>query len=148
MHAKIPVGKLSLSAVSMSDNSTTAAAGKEVGKEVLERERRDDRFAAAEQPAATSSDSRAASQKWRVRGEGSRPGGGKNAAHVKVPFGPFLAPTKEVAERMRVIHRVGAHRCGSPGRLLARTSSPVFLQPLRRPAAAAHGVNQPLNRPG
>jgi len=90
-----------LSAVSMSDNSTTAAAGKEVGKEVLERERRDDRFAAAEQPAATSSDSRAASQKWRVRGEGSRPGGGKNAAHVKVPFGPFLAPTKEVAERMR-----------------------------------------------
>ena len=59
-----------LSAASMSDNITTAAAGKEVSKAV-ERERRNDRWAAAEQqPAATSSDSRAPSQKWRVRGFG------------------------------------------------------------------------------
>ena len=90
-----------LSAASMSDNITTAAAGKEVSKAV-ERERRNDRWAAAEQqPAATSSDSRAPSQKWRVRGFGQRPAGGKNTSLVTVSFGPFFAATQEAAEANR-----------------------------------------------
>jgi len=84
----------------MSDNITTAAAGKEVSKAV-ERERRNDRWAAAEQPAAASSDSRALSQKWRVRGEGQRPAGGKNSKIVTVSFGPFRAATQEAAEAKR-----------------------------------------------
>ena len=81
--------------------SLTAASMSEEVSKAVERERRNDRWAAAEQPAAQSSEARAPSQKWRVRGEGQRPAGGKNNSLVTVSFGPFLAATKEAAEAMR-----------------------------------------------
>ena len=68
------------------------------------RVRRDDRWVGAEQPAAASSDGRAASQRWVAKVVGAEiPGGGKNKARKKASLGPYYAATKTDAEAKRAL---------------------------------------------
>ena len=63
--------------------------------------RREDRWAAAEQPPAVESEKRAPSQRWRAYAEISEPAGGRNSGRKAGKIGPFHAATQAAAESMR-----------------------------------------------
>ena len=67
----------------------------------VERVRRLERSAAAEQPPAAESDRRHPNQRWQAYAQVERPAGGKNKARKLDKLGPFRGPTKEVAEAAR-----------------------------------------------
>ena len=77
----------------MCDNVPTADAAAEFQAAAV-RVRREDRWAAAEQPPAVYSEKRHVSQRWQVRGLCSQRGTGNNKGIVQVVRGPYSAATK------------------------------------------------------